>query len=252
MPTLGTISWANQTDGTLSTLGKLTMLQQEVQRQIGLQWRRITGRQNMQVDRIDLDNIVIPDSELAVSCLALCESVAPTSLLNHSLRTYYWGSIVAMQDGLKLDAELFYIMAVLHDIGLTDTYNSADGHSQCFAVEGGRVAGKFIRDAGKPEQARIIEEAIIRHLCLHVPVADGVEQHLLPTATTMDVVGARLREIKSETIQAVLEQYPRLSFKEDLINMFNREYANRPKSRIAFMQGIGNLNRLIQNAPFDS
>ncbi len=252
MAKLGTILWSEQTQGTLGSVDKLKMLTQEVQRQITSQWRRYTRRQNMQVDRVDLDKIVIPDSQIASASLGLIESVAPKSLLYHSLRTYYWGSILAMQNDLSLDAEVFYIMSMLHDIGLCDACNQADGKSQCFAVEGGRVAGQFMRDNEQPDNASYVQEAIVMHLNLHVPVSEGVEKHLLPAATSLDVVGARIGELKRDTVQAVIERYPRLSFKDDLIAMFNREYTHRPNSRIAFMQQVGNLNRLIKNAPFES
>ncbi|MEQ8675542.1 MAG: hypothetical protein RLP44_07280 [Aggregatilineales bacterium] len=170
----------------------------------------------------------------------------------HSLRTYYWGSILAKQDGLQLDPELFYVMSVWHDIGLCDAHNHKDGISRCFAVEGGRSAGAFVREYGTEAQAQQVEEAIISHLNLYIPISHGIEKSILPAATALDVIGARIGEIQPDTILAVLERYPRLSFKSDLIALFNHEYATRPHSRIAFMQRVANLNRLIEQAPFAS
>lgn len=252
MAKLGSIAWADATHGTLSLTDKLTMLRQEVQRQLTLQWRSLTGKPTMRVSTADLDEIVIPDSALAVGALHLSESVCPQSLVFHTLRTYFWASILAKQDGLKPDVELLYVMAVLHDIGLTATYNHEDGKSLCFAVEGGRAAGAFVREHGTPQQAELIEDGIIRHLNLIVTPDEGVEAHLIHDGTILDVVGARHREIDRETITGVLERYPRLSFKQDLIALFNAEYAERPQSRIAFMQQVANLNKLIEKAPFGS
>lgn len=252
MPQFGTPAWANETNGTMTLANKLTLLKQEVQRQIAAQLKRLTATPIRSVLPVDLDHIVIPDSALALTSLEYCESLAPASLFHHSLRTYYWGSILAQQDGLKLDPELFYIMSLLHDIGLCDAHNQQDGHSTCFAVEGGRAARNLLNEHGESEKAMLVEAAIIQHLNLFVGVNEGVERHLLPHATAFDVVGARTREVKSETIAAILEQYPRLSFKDDLTAMFNREYTNRPNSRIAFMHQIGNMNRRIKKAPFDS
>ncbi|MEQ8675541.1 MAG: hypothetical protein RLP44_07275 [Aggregatilineales bacterium] len=80
MGSLGTITWAERTQGTLSIGDKLTMIRQEVQRQLVIQWKRVTGKGVMQVERVDLETIVIPDSSLAVASLKVCESLAPPSL----------------------------------------------------------------------------------------------------------------------------------------------------------------------------
>ncbi|MEO0563989.1 MAG: HD domain-containing protein, partial [Chloroflexota bacterium] len=250
MSKLGTTAWANRTNGDLSIIDKILLLKQEVQRQINTQLRRIQQTEIAYVEAVDLDTIPLPDTTLARESQIYCKAVSPKSLFFHSLRTYYWGSILARQNNIKLDAELFYVMALFHDIGLCDAHNNQDNCSQCFAVEGGRSARAFITDQGFPQKADHVEAAIIQHLNLDVPVADGPEHHILPHATALDVVGARIGEIKPSTLSAVIERYPRLDFKKDLINMFNREYENRPQSRIAFMQQVANLNRLIQNAPF--
>lgn len=252
MAKLGTTTWANATHGNLSTAEKLNMLRQAIELQLTRQWKRITNKEQMQPERVDLDKIVIPDTHIALVSLETCQAVAPPSIVNHSLRTYFWGNILAMQNGLTVDAETFYVMSLWHDLGLCDEYHHKDRASKCFAVEGGRAAHEFVKLHSTSAQAQAVEAAIIRHINLIVPQDEGAENHLLHAATTLDVIGARLDEVHPDTIEAVLEQYPRLSFKDDLIRLFNREYERRPDSRIAFIQQVGNLNRRIQKAPFDS
>lgn len=252
MPKLGTIEWAKKTHGTLSTADKLAMLKQEMQRQFIQMRKRFAETEIVQIDRVDLDKIIIPDSHIAVASLEVLESCAPKSLLHHCLRTYYWGCILAMQDSLTYDAELFYLMSLWHDMGLCKPYRFQDGVSKCFAVEGGRAAKEFITLHGTSSQAAEVEAAITNHLNLFVPPEEGIENHLLPSATALDVVGARSSELKPEVIATVLEKYPRLTFKDDLIGLFNREYDKRPDSRIAFMNQVGGLNRMIRKAPFES
>lgn len=252
MTGLGSLQWAQRTQGRLFTTGKLTMIRQEVQRQLFAQLRRFRRTEIDWVTSADLDTIPIPDTKLATETLAYAESISPQSLFFHSLRTYYWGTILARQDGHKLDAELFYTMALLHDIGLCSTHNMQDKVSCCFAVEGGRSARAIVAQHGTPEQADQVERAIVLHLNLHVPISNGIESHILPQATAVDVVGARLKDIQRDTVSRVIEKYPRLGFKDELIQMFAREYSNRPDSRIAFMHRIVNMDRLILRAPFDS
>lgn len=252
MPKLGTIEWANATHGSLTNTEKLTLLRQAIELQLTRQWKRITNKEVIQPARVNLDRIVIPDTHIAIASLETCQAVAPPSIINHSLRTYFWGHILAMQNGLTVDAETFYVMSLWHDLGLCNEYHHKDGVSKCFAVAGGRAAGEFVKLHSTSAQAQEVEAAIIRHINLIVPPEDGILNHLLHAATMLDVVGTRIDELHPDTITAVLEHYPRLSFKEDLIRLFRREYERRPDSRIAFMQQIGNLNRRIQRAPFDS
>ncbi len=39
-------------------------------------------------------------------------------VLAHSLRTYYFGALVAAFDKIKFDREVFYAAAVCHDVGM--------------------------------------------------------------------------------------------------------------------------------------
>lgn len=39
--------------------------------------------------------------------------------VNHCLRTYAWGMILGAHDGLRPDAELLFVAALLHDLALT-------------------------------------------------------------------------------------------------------------------------------------
>jgi HD superfamily phosphodiesterase len=70
-------------------------------------------------------------------------------LFNHSTRVYYFGSLAGKRRGLKFDAELLYIGAMFHDMGLTPRYSS---ETDRFEVDGANNARAFLRQHNISQQ----------------------------------------------------------------------------------------------------
>ena len=70
--------------------------------------------------------VTIPDSKMAQDATELVRDVADDLIFDHSRRTFLFGSLRGMQEGLRYDAELLYVGAMFHDLGLTDTYRRTD------------------------------------------------------------------------------------------------------------------------------
>jgi HD superfamily phosphodiesterase len=86
--------------------------------------------------------IALPDSRLAREATELIRSIEPDLLYNHSLRVYAFGCLQAERRGLSYDAELLYIGAMFHDIGLVEGHRSA--HDR-FEVDGANAAREALR-----------------------------------------------------------------------------------------------------------
>lgn len=249
MTTVGSWAWAKATYGKLTWRDKLLMMGEAVRWQVG----GMLKRSPLQVDfpRAALDEIRLPDSSIAQNALQLAESVEPRALYLHSLRTYFWASILGKREKQAFDPELLFVMAMLHDVGLSDAHQTPQ--YQCFAVEGASVAYEFaVQHGWSAEQSEAIAAGIALHLNLIVTPHEGAEAYLMHDATMLDVIGRRLKDVPSEVRNAVLERYPRAEFKGVLIELFNRQYHTRPHSRITLMQQVGRLNGLIKRAPFES
>lgn len=250
MTHMGTTAWAKKTGGKLDAKTKLRTLNEVIRLQIEDQINRRFRNPRQLFSRVDFDAIIIPDSTIAQSALDLCESVSHISLLNHTQRTYFWASLLAQIAQVKLDSEFLYVASTLHDLGLTETYNHPSPEFQCFAVEGGHQAGDFATQNGwSTAQSEQLNEAICLHLNMIIPVSYA-EAKYMAMGTSFDVIGLRYEQLPPETIEKVVANFPRLNFKEELIELLNREYKNRPQSRISFLQKIGQLNKRIRQAPF--
>ena len=151
----------------------------------------------------------IPDSEICQKATQLVAAVSPTFLCNHCLRTFLFGDLLGQRDGLKCDRELLYLGAVMHDLGLTDRF---DGE-QRFEVDGADAARAFILEHGLPdEKAEIVWDAIALHTSLGIASRKQPEIALVCLGASADVLGERIADIPPETVEQVIDVYPRLCF----------------------------------------
>ena len=153
----------------------------------------------------------LPDSALAKAAYMLAASLSSPMLLNHAVRTYLFGSILAARDGLKVDRELLYVAAVLHDLGLTHAHESEPGS---FEWVGARRARTFGIDQGMGSQrADLLHDAIALHSSVGIASAREPEIAMVHYGAGLDLFGARLQEIPGPELEQLLKDWPRCGFK---------------------------------------
>ncbi|MDQ4143806.1 MAG: cyanamide hydratase [Actinomycetota bacterium] len=188
-----------------------------------------------------------PDSAVATRARELCAQVSPPFLINHASRTYAWGSVLAYENDIRFDRELFYVASLLHDLGLTTKFDGP----RCFEHESAAAATRFAADQGWPAERRaLLEEAIRLHMQARVVVEDGPEAYLLSEATTCDVRGRWLHDIDGAIRRHVLRQYPRLDFKIEFLKMCEDQATRKPGCMRDIFLREGFAEK-IREAPFD-
>ena len=140
--------------------------------------------------------------------------------MNHCLRSYAFGVLLAARDGAQLDRELMWLGAMLHDLGLTRVH--AAPAQTCFAYHGARTAQRLLGEQGAPaDRTLAVAEAICQHVNI-TPVDNAPsEVRYLADATALDTAGMRHRELAPETIAGVVERHPRLELKSQLVTMMS-------------------------------
>jgi hypothetical protein len=187
--------------------------------------------------------VTIPDSQLAREATELIRSVESDLLYNHSLRVYAFGALQGERWGLRYDAELLYIGAMFHDIGLVEGHRSADDR---FEVDGANAAREFLVAHGVTGDAvRIVWDAIALHTTPGIPEYKEPEVALVTAGVELDVLGFGYDDISAEDRDAVLAAYPRVDFKESIIQAFADGMAHRPET--AF--GTVNADVLAEKLP---
>ncbi|MFS1514613.1 HD domain-containing protein [Chengkuizengella sp. SCS-71B] len=194
-------------------------------------------------------NITIPKSNVAKEATKLVHEISPEFLYNHCLRTYAFGDELGKKYGFKYDQELFYLGSILHDVGLTE--HVCRKHS--FEHESADHAVNFLHTHGiSEEKIDVVREAIVLHAS-QIAEEKQPEIALVHFGAGMDVIGLRVKDISEESFNFILESYPRLGFKQSMIELikYDAELKNDqfPNNLSSSMLRMGFID-WIMNAPF--
>ncbi len=172
--------------------------------------------------------VTIPNSRLANEATELVRDTESTLLFDHSLRVYLFGALQGQRLGLKYDPELLYIGAIFHDLGLTKKYSSP---TERFEVDGANAAREFLKQHNVPEEAiDIVWDAIALHTTPGIPQWKKPEVALVTAGVELDVLGLGYNDISSEAREQVLAAYPRINFKEKIVQAFADGIAHKPET----------------------
>ncbi|MBW4445104.1 MAG: HD domain-containing protein [Plectolyngbya sp. WJT66-NPBG17] len=169
----------------------------------------------------------IPDSEICKKATQLVTEVSPTSLCNHCVRTFLFGDLLGIRDGFKCDRELLYLGAIMHDLGLTERF---DGE-QRFEVNGADAARAFVLEHGlSNEKAEIVWDAIALHTSIGIAIRKQPEIALVHLGASADLLGMRISDITPETVERILDAYPRLSFNQQITQLMVSQVERKPQA----------------------
>jgi HD domain len=172
-----------------------------------------------------------PDTAAAVAADQVALRYCSSALYAHSVRSYLWGVAYAEREALEYDVELFFVAAMLHDIGLTHAF---DAHEMPFEEAGGQVAWVFGAAAGWPDERRDrVAQVIEKHMWPTVDRDEDVEGHLLEVATGIDISGRGLDLIDVDRRTQVATAWPRLNLATEFSECLRVQGARKPASRAA-------------------
>jgi hypothetical protein len=202
---------------------------------------------------VHLDDLTVPDTAAATHAYELAAAFCSPALRNHCVRSYLWGTALAAQEGIAIDAELLYVGAMLHDFGLLPSF---DHPSLSFEHVGGNIAVVYAAGAGWPvERQRRVSEVIVRHMGstgdAAGDAADDPEGHLLERATTIDVSGGGIELIPAALRTEMLARWPRLSFAAEFAERFQAQVPRGAELSAGRAIARGALERMAAN-PLDA
>ncbi|HEY6930268.1 MAG TPA: HD domain-containing protein, partial [Thermoanaerobaculia bacterium] len=149
-----------------------------------------------------------PDNELCQLATGLVADLSPVFLFNHCARSFLFADAIGKRDGLQYDRELLYLSAMLHDLGLTDSY--LDGN-QRFELEGADRARAFLVERGLDEKkADVVWDAIALNSSFGIALRKGPETALTFLGVSADFLGTRLPDVGPERVEQIVSEYPRL------------------------------------------
>lgn len=168
----------------------------------------------------------IPDSLLAREATDILREYSTELLINHSIRVYLFAAEQGREQKLRFDAELLYVAAAFHDLGLTKKFSS---ENERFEVDGANAARQFLSTHNVPEdKVRLVWAAIALH------TTPGITQHMRPevallyTGVGLDVLGRGFDQFPAQVREEIVARYPRKNFKQEFIKAYFNGFAHKP------------------------
>lgn len=249
MTEIGTHPWTERTGGNLTPRERRHLLRPLAAAHLTNLSGRLAGLLRIGPGGrgpVPVDFAAMPDSGLARSAESLARQRLTPALLNHSYRTFAFGSALGRLSGLDVDEDLLFASAMLHDLGLTTPTPRVD-----FTLVGARAARDLAEQAGLSTTAtQTLLTAITLHHSPGVCLAHGPVAYLLSAGAGLDVVGLRAWTLPAPALDAVLTAHPRLGFKREFTAAFRTEAAHVPAGRAAFLRRYGAFSLAIRLAPF--
>lgn len=166
-----------------------------------------------------ISDIKAPESVIARDAEALARAVSSDVLYNHVMRCYWFAELFAQKEGVKVDSELMFLSAVLHDLGLTE---HAPGPHR-FEIEGATAARSFLVERGvDDDRAQKVWDNIAIHT-LDLNPFRGDTSRLMQLGLAYDVAGVPDAQLDPDDVAEVVRRYPRLQFKRAFNEMLNHE-----------------------------
>ncbi len=235
---LGGIEWTRRTRGALTgserrrLMGAIARAQAE----------NLAGRVKLALGRLpagardlDLNDFRPPDSALAREAQDACREQSP-AVAGHSHRTWIFGNALAALDRERLDPELFYVAALLHDAGIEQPVAGED-----FTLRSAERAVTCARAGGLQDaQTELIADAITVHATPGITAAiDGALGYYVQSGATADLAGNRLWDIPKTLVAGANDLHPRHGVKAAIRHLVRDEAAAVPDGRFALLVRCG-------------
>jgi hypothetical protein len=248
---LGTRSWVDRTGGQLTGAERRSLLRPlarihavNAAGRLSMLTRLNSGRRA----QVDPARLVPPSSALTRAAVEQAQRRLTPALLNHSYRTFAFGAALGALEGLTVDTDLLFTAALLHDTGLPTSDRNVE-----FTRNSARIARDVAEEVGLSSAAtETMHTAITLHHSPGVTLEHGPVAYLLAAGAGLDVVGLRSWQLPPHVLAAVLEQHPRMGFKNEFAAAFRAEAALVPRGRAQFLRRYGAFDLAIKLAPFRS
>src|SRR5271154_2250847 len=170
----------------------------------------------------------VPDTQLTREATGLLHEFSTPLLFNHSHRVFFWANELGRQTGDSFDAELLFVCAAFHDMGLLKKFSSADDR---FEVDSANAAGQFLEHHNVPAaRIQVAWDAISLHTTPGIAAYKPIEVELLYNGVGMDSLGIGYESFDPKLRDKVVAQFPRKNFHQEIAQAFYDGFGYRPKT----------------------
>jgi hypothetical protein len=245
---VGSPAWLGATGGALARRERARLLLRiaaelptvVVERVRVERWRR---RASEGVSSID--PAVVPRSAVALEAIAVCEKRLSPSFVNHSYRTWIFGLALAERDDAfgELDAEGFFVAAMLHDVGL-----GSPRFRCCFTLAG--VEATQHLDALRSPVARgVVALAIADHITPGISRRTNPLGFYLQRGSLLDLTGIRAAHLPRDFVSEAFERHPAGDIRAEVAARWRAEAVLVRHGRADLLQRCGRFGAMTRFSP---
>jgi cyanamide hydratase len=192
---------------------------------------------------IKVEDIPLPNTELAQQVLRYAKEHLPKETFNHSMRVYYYGQAISKQHfpSWQFTPETYLLASLLHDIGTIPANQTSTNLS--FEFQGGFIALELLKNhlhAAVP-QAESVCETIIRHQDLGETGNVSVLTAVIHFATVMDNAGLHPEVLHEDTIKNVVKAFPRNGWTGCFAGVVRKECELKPWANTSRIEGFAEM-----------
>jgi hypothetical protein len=148
-------------------------------------------------------------------------------LFNHVMRSWLFAAALAEVDRVPHDAEVLAIGTLLHDLGLSYTFNGP----LRFEVEGANAARDFANGIGiEGRRAQLIWDSVALNSTPSLALYKEPEVALCSAGTVLDWSGQGAEKLTDDQVGSILAAYPRLQMKRQFTHAVCGIVKSRPNS----------------------
>ncbi len=172
-----------------------------------------------------LGGVRVPDTEPIAQAIAYAREYTEPFLFNHVMRSWLFAATLAEIYRTPHDAEVLAIATILHDLGLSYTFNGP----RRFEVEGADAARDFAHDLGiDGGRAQLIWDGVALNSTPSLALHKEAEVALCSAGTVLDWSGQGIEKLTRDQLGKILDAYPRLDMKQRFTHAICGIVTSRP------------------------
>ena len=172
-----------------------------------------------------LAGVSVPETPLISRAIELARDRSEAYLFNHAMRSWLFAALFAQRKQAVHDAEVLALTTILHDIGLTESF---DGPLR-FEVEGANAARAFARNEGMDDRrTQLIWDGVALNSTPSIALYKEPEIAIATMGIGLDWGGFGYEELTDAEVAGIVEAFPRLEMKERFTHAVCRIVETRP------------------------
>ena len=174
-----------------------------------------------------LAGVSVLDMPVITRAIEVARDRSEPYLFNHAMRSWLFAALLAQRKQAAHDAEVLAVTTILHDIGLTESF---DGPLR-FEVEGANAARAFAREEGMDDrQTQLIWDGVALNSTPSIALYKEPEIALATMGIGLDWGGFGYDTLTAAEVAEIVEAFPRLGMKEQFTHAVCRIVETRPTS----------------------